>query len=203
MTMPKTAKLVQTAANSISSAKSAVNTILPLPVLIGGSNMYEEGSLDVGCGKFTYKIQEREELTELKEFPQSCYKEDDFEPLASDGVYKDAILEFTGPPCGGVARREQVIKKGDKSTFIHYSTTDSKVPYQYNIWWKDGCTLDNDGPSEVWASNPLMVEKPGHRQCFDNLYRNWKDCNNGGIGGTIQIGCLIYEFKADTNERTW
>ena len=165
--------------------------------------MYEEGSLDVGCGIFGYKVTKHEEITELKEFKQFCYKKDDFEPLAKAGVNKDAIREYTGIPCTGVARPQQVIKKDDKSTFIHWRTSENKVPYQYSIWWKDGCVLADDGPTAAYASNPLMLEKPGHTLCFDNLYRNWKDCNNGGVGGNIQIGCLVYEFKADKNERTW
>lgn len=171
--------------------------------------MYEEGSLDVGCGVFGYKIKEheeqekKEELTELKEFKQFCYKKDDFEPLAKAGVNKDSMRRYTGWPCTGVARRDHIIKKGDKSTFIQWFTTEAKVPYQFNIWWKDGCTLADDRPTEAYAINPLWVDSPDPNTCFNNLRRNWKNCNNGGVGGKIQIGCLIYEFKADKNKRTW
>lgn len=184
-------KLDQQAADIASSTELA-------PVM-----MYEEGSLDVGCGIFGYKVTKREEITELKEFKQFCYKKDDFEPLAKAGVNKKEIWRNTGWPCMGTMLPDSMIKKDDKSTFIHWSTSVKKVPYQYNIWWKDGCTLADDGPTAMYASNPLGVEKPGYELCFRNLHRNWKDCNNGGVGGTIQIGCLVYEFKADKNERTW
>ena len=59
------------------------------------SKMYKEGSLNVGCGTFGYKISEREELTELKELKQFCYKEDDFPSLAKAGVNKGRIKDLT------------------------------------------------------------------------------------------------------------
>jgi hypothetical protein len=163
--------------------------------------MYEEGSLDVGCGTFNYKIHERE-LTELKEYDQFCYKTDDFPKLAKAGVNKKQIGRYADVLCN--AKRYFIIKKDDKSTFIHGSQKAKKVPYQYNVWWKDGCTLADNGPTWMYVGNPLLEEDmPNDDVCRDNLHRNWKDCNNGGVGGRIQIGCLIYEFKADPEDRTW
>lgn len=164
--------------------------------------MYEKGSLDVGCGTFSYSIHKRE-LTELKEFKQFCYKKDDFAPLKGDGVDKLWVGTGTADVCRGKGRRPPMIKKGDKNTFVHQNGKINKVPYQYNIWWKDGCTLADDGPSEVYITNPLVKQDYDSEGCQKYLYRNWRNCNNGGVGGNIQVGCLIYEFKADENERTW
>ncbi|RYP86389.1 hypothetical protein DL770_004894 [Monosporascus sp. CRB-9-2] len=66
----------------------------------------------------------------------------------------------------------------------------------YNIYWKDGCLLDYPGADEVYPANPLNVQDPGHTACQYLLVDNYKKCNNGGVGESIQVGCLVYEFKA-------
>ncbi|KAM0280464.1 hypothetical protein ACHAQH_004043 [Verticillium albo-atrum] len=173
----------------------------------GGVYLYEKGSYDVDCGVFDYKVYKTEPpapppTTELREFDQVCYKKSDFD---SRGGPDDWINYYSAFACAGSGLQEQAIKKGDKSTFIQWTTRTNDIRYQYNVWWVDGCTLANDGPSEVLAANPLMVSDPGHVACQTSLTRNWKDCkdkeDNGGIGGYIQIGCLMYELKTDENLR--
>ncbi len=52
------------------------------------------------------------------------------------------------------------------------------------------------GYNEIYPANPLAVKDPGATACQDLLVDNYKKCNNGGVGGSIQAGCLVYEFKA-------
>lgn len=163
--------------------------------------MYEKGSYDVGCGTFDYKIYNP--FTELIEFPRFCYKPEDLPPLKGD-VSDREVNRGTALPCTGVALPQQIIKKGDTSTFIQVLMLSSNVPYQYNIWWKDGCTLADNGPTSAYAADPLMQgQGAGYTKCQDTLRGNWKGCINGGIGGNVQLGCLVFEFMASEIKRTF
>jgi hypothetical protein len=91
-----------------------------------------------------------------------------------------------------------MIKKGDKSTFVQNVTWFGDAPYQYNIWWREGCTLVHNGPDLVYAADPLLQGNGAAPiKCQETLRWNWKGCTgNGGIGGNVQLGCLVYEFMA-------
>ena len=162
--------------------------------------MYEQGTFDVGCGVFSFKVYKP--TTALKEFNQFCYGVENFAPLGGD-VNGDSVSSYSGFACAGSALDAQKIKAGQKQTFIQFYTNTNSVPYQYNVWWIDGCRLDNNGPTEVSAANPLMIANPGYTICQETLIQNWKNCNNKGVGGTVQLGCLMYEFKTDANKRVF
>ena len=156
--------------------------------------MYEKGSYDVGCGTYEYKIYNP--FTKLVQFPRSCYKTEDVPPLKGD-VHGGSVNHATLLACVGTGRPENIIKKDDKSTFIQTLTWNGKVPYQFNIWWQDGCTLAHNAPTSAYAMDPLMQGRDaGATKCQETLWANWKECINGGIGGFVQLGCLVYEFKA-------
>ena len=55
----------------------------------------------------------------------------------------------------------------------------------------------------MFAANPLMVKDAGYTTCQDTLIGNFKNCNNKGVGGNIQVGCLVFEFKSDKNKRVF
>ncbi|KAK7916910.1 hypothetical protein PG985_010518 [Apiospora marii] len=155
------------------------------------------GELDVGCGNFGYNIHRAK--AELREYDRVCYKKDDFVwkgPISSGHV--TTIAHFYGCP-----DPDKPVRKDDKSTFRHayYVPGPGGEAYQFNIWWKEGCTLDNGGPSEALIANPLDKSPSDRGDCIRYMLDNYRECNNGGVGGTIQVGCLIYEFKADTSER--
>jgi hypothetical protein len=160
--------------------------------------MYSKGKLDVGCGVFDYNIYNP--TTALAEQEQFCYHVEDFAATGGD-IHYDWVSQYSGYACVGTALK--TIKKNDKSTFIQVYTETNDAPYQYNVWWKDGCELENNGPTEVYASNPLNIDDPGHVACQNYLINDYKNCNNKGAGGSIQVGCLIYEFKADRNKRVF
>ncbi|KAB5539434.1 hypothetical protein GE09DRAFT_1248586 [Coniochaeta sp. 2T2.1] len=166
-----------------------------------GIYMYEKGSYDVGCGTYDYRIYNP--FIKLVEFPRSCYKQEEVPPLKGD-VHGGSVKWGTLGPCAGSGRPENIIKKDDKSTFIQKLSWDGKVPYQYNIWWQEGCTLVGNAPTSAYAPDPLMQGRDaGATKCQDTLYLNWEKCNNGGIGGYVQLGCLVFEFKASEILRTF
>lgn len=51
------------------------------------------------------------------------------------------------------------------------------------------------------AANPLARKDAGPRECQNLFIDNYKKCNNGGVGGSVQVGCLVYEFKATHDKK--
>ncbi|KAL0942067.1 uncharacterized protein CTRU02_204830 [Colletotrichum truncatum] len=154
-----------------------------------GNSMATYAEYDVGCGKFSYQISKPTPLT-LQE--RHCFRADEF------GEHKDINPGFQSKyimgACVGTALKENVIRKDNPSSFIHSGTVTNGAPYQYNIYWEEGCILET-GAESVSPAQPLG---PTHEATCANLLRdNFKKCNNGGVGGRIQAGCLVYEFKAE------
>lgn len=62
------------------------------------------------------------------------------------------------------------------------------VNYYYEVKWVDGCKTTVDGQD---PSFPLGGRDPS---CQDLFVRAFKNCDNGGIGGYIDAGCVRYTF---------
>ncbi|KAI0004056.1 hypothetical protein F4779DRAFT_630464 [Xylariaceae sp. FL0662B] len=152
--------------------------------------MPKSAKLDVGCGVFDYNIVGP--TMPLEPQKRKCYGKDDFGSHGDIQRYWQRL--YTGYACTGTALKP--IKRGDSSTFRHFQTVTNGVPYQFNIYWKDGCITDYPGRDEIYASNPQDIKDPGHVACQNLLTDNYDKCYNGGVGGSIQVGCLVYEFKA-------
>ncbi|KAI0903283.1 hypothetical protein F4823DRAFT_619231 [Ustulina deusta] len=151
--------------------------------------MHGSGSLDVGCGVFDYTITPTTPL-EIQE--RHCYGTEDF---GAHGDIHDHDTKFAaGFACAGTGLTP--IKRGDPSTNIVLRAYNKLQPVQLRIYWKDGCVLDYPGLDEIYAANPLDQDNPGSRICQDLLVDNWAKCDNKGVGGNIQVGCLVYDFKA-------
>jgi hypothetical protein len=87
-----------------------------------------------------------------------------------------------------------MIKKNDSSTFISYQRWIYGAPYLYNVHWKDFCELEN-GKTEQDVTDPLGDGwKPEARVCQESLTKAYRGCDNEGTGGSLQAGCLVYEF---------
>ncbi|KAI1420238.1 hypothetical protein F5Y12DRAFT_719727 [Xylaria sp. FL1777] len=147
------------------------------------------GSLDVGCGIFDYMITP---TTPRETQERQCYGADDFGP--HDDIHPRHLRYISGLTCAGTGITP--IKRGDPSTNIVFPAYDKQQPVQMNIYWKDGCVLDYPGTDEVYPANPLELDDPGSTFCQDLLIDNWAKCDNTGVGGSIQAGCLVYDFKA-------
>jgi hypothetical protein len=62
------------------------------------------------------------------------------------------------------------------------------VTYRYTISWIDGC-VTTVGRQDV--SDP--AGEVG-KTCSDIMKDNYLNCDNGGVGGTTQVGCLAMSF---------
>ncbi|KAF7542200.1 hypothetical protein G7Z17_g11791 [Cylindrodendrum hubeiense] len=162
---------------------------------------YKTGTLELGCGTAKYAMHgpddkdetpEDEPKTALVMQNDKCYGADDFGDHGD--IQESSVRGYSGWACAGTAIN--AVKAGKEDTFIHTNSVLNDVPYQYNIYWKDGCELES-GQTEMYPANPLGEENPGHTICQEILIDNYKRCINGGVGGSNQAGCLVYEFKAE------
>ncbi|KAH7131762.1 hypothetical protein B0J13DRAFT_451823, partial [Dactylonectria estremocensis] len=128
----------------------------------------------------------------LKMQNDKCYRADDFGDHCD--IQEIWVRQYSGWACAGTAIN--VVKAGKEDTFRHINAVMNDVPYQYNIYWKDGCELET-GQTEMYPANPLDEDNPGYTKCQEILIDNYKRCNNGGVGGSNQAGSLVYEFKAE------
>ncbi|KAM0229027.1 hypothetical protein ACHAPO_010304 [Fusarium lateritium] len=158
------------------------------------------GQLDLDCGTLTYSIDDGEaEDTDKKSLEwdsdPSCFASDEF------GDHKDVwdhqVKDYATWACRNAD--DSPVKKDDSDSFIFFQRWAWGAPYQYNIWWKDGCELDN-GATEQWANDPL--DDGSSKICEATLFDAWNDCNNGGTGGSWTAGCLVYEFRAEDSGTT-
>ncbi|PNH60636.1 hypothetical protein VD0002_g7021 [Verticillium dahliae] len=152
-----------------------------------GVLMAKSGKVDVVYGTFDYAIEEK---TPLKVFPRFCFAAEAFGDHGD--IQPSMVRDYSSYPC--YRSSAWPIKQGDKSTFRRWATMTNNVPYQFNIYWKHGCV--SEGPDEAYSTDPLNSGKPDYKLCYDTMRDNYRKCNNGGVSGNIQIGCLVYEFKA-------
>ncbi|KAM7214287.1 Peptidase S8/S53 domain containing protein [Rhypophila decipiens] len=60
------------------------------------------------------------------------------------------------------------------------------VTYSYSVQWIRGCT--------EFATMDILTPAP-NEGCWWMLHRTYLDCNNGGVGGYHEVGCLRYTFR--------
>ena len=72
-------------------------------------------------------------------------------------------------------------------------TNKHDVNYDYQVYWVEGCVTDSE------SQNVQYPTKTGPN-CISSLGRTYDKCNNGGIGGSITQGCLVYEFMGGRSD---
>ncbi|KAI8718088.1 hypothetical protein NCS52_00886800 [Fusarium sp. LHS14.1] len=156
---------------------------------------FRSGEVKLSCGTAKYKMNDPQgsPKTKLVKQNEHCYDKDQF------GKHIDveqAGLRWQASYLCTAGIKKPRIKAGDSSTnqdWYHVK------PYQFNTYWRNGCELET-GETEMGILDPLATGTASVDACVDIFYDNWKRCNNGGTGGSVQYGCLVYEFKA-TNEK--
>ncbi|GJN81399.1 hypothetical protein PLIIFM63780_004933 [Purpureocillium lilacinum] len=147
-----------------------------------GDRLFVDTVIDVGCGKYTWHV----------EAPRKPDPKPD-PPKAQDQVCTDKYshpdvpwgAQETWADIGCRDYSDTVMKPGDKPIYWH-----SLFIYflNYQISWVDGCDI----VKEQSAMKPLG--KDDSLDCKTLMVENYQKCNNGGAGGSRQVGCLKYEF---------
>lgn len=148
--------------------------------------MQKKGSIDVGCGVFDYEIAAPAPPPSPPSPPappktprvlhdQLCYRPDEFG--RHDDIHESEVRSLSGWACTGTALK--TIKRDDASTGLAYAFYDNHQPVQYNVYWKDGCELE-DGAEEVYPDNPLGKKDSSDTECQELFIDNYKRCLRRG-----------------------
>jgi len=121
----------------------------------------------------------------LKVNPPVCRDEDDY-PGHAD-VWPGDQYQAAGWFCF-----DDVPKSLGPDEYHYWETTGHHgVRYAFEIEWVDGCRTETETQDPIAPLDPGGDYGP---QCLDLLRNAYKECNNGGVGGYIVVGCLRYEF---------
>ncbi|EWZ45788.1 hypothetical protein FOZG_06005 [Fusarium oxysporum Fo47] len=71
-----------------------------------------------------------------------------------------------------------------------YKETSHGVVYEYKVNWAQDCITDGDTQDIRWP-----LGQAGDITAYSLMRDAFEKCNNGGIGGSIQAGCLVYTFN--------
>jgi hypothetical protein len=64
--------------------------------------------------------------------------------------------------------------------------------YEYRIAWIEGCEGEPQGAAQNVTSSQAQPGDP--RTCREIFVAAYEDCDNGGVGGYVDVGCLRYTF---------
>ncbi|KAH7491008.1 hypothetical protein FOMA001_g3656 [Fusarium oxysporum f. sp. matthiolae] len=71
-----------------------------------------------------------------------------------------------------------------------YKETCHGVVYEYKVNWARDCITDGDTQDIRWP-----LGQAGDITAYSLMRDAFEKCNNGGIGGSIQAGCLVHTFN--------
>ncbi|EQL02485.1 hypothetical protein OCS_01806 [Ophiocordyceps sinensis CO18] len=157
--------------------------------------MAHDGKVDATCGIFEYSISKFEppavdaHAKQVYCNTKADFTGDDFDNLADT----DGDLLDTAVKAGCKQHAQTTVSKDKPVSFNRYKWTGKALVYALGVSWKEGCRLE-DGRTEVTLGNPYGGDFD-ESLCYNLWYNNWKGCNNGGKGGTTQVGCLVYSFR--------
>ncbi|KAJ3549763.1 hypothetical protein NM208_g348 [Fusarium decemcellulare] len=160
---------------------------------------FKSGQMELDCGTIKYSINEPEEEDEDEDVEKTplewrneyCYPADEFGDHKD--VHENQVRNFASGACE-LSHKVPVSRDDPFDTRERIAVGPNPALY-YNVYWKEGCELEN-GETQQLPGNPLNEEDSSTYLCRDTLIDRYLSCNNGGVGGTIEAGCLVYEFKA-------
>ncbi|KAI1812912.1 pectin lyase fold/virulence factor [Poronia punctata] len=126
-------------------------------------------------------------ITPLTRGPIDCFDEADY-PGHADiqaGQQYGFAIDFSGMDVDPIERGPD-----DEPIAARYADR-YDVNYDYRCEWVPGCV------TEVSAQDWITPLGTGTTELtsVDILGDNYDKCNNGGVGGTCQVGCLLYTFE--------
>lgn len=113
--------------------------------------------------------------------PVVCHNEADFKGHAD--ISSGAQFKLAFPLC---IENEEELGPGQHKRA--HNLDQHNISYDYSISWIEGCITTVDRQSVYY---PIGSAGPYCQKVFVQAFT---DCNNGGVGGYIDMGCLRYEF---------
>ncbi|KAJ4263323.1 hypothetical protein NW762_006141 [Fusarium torreyae] len=195
----------------------------------GFLELAREGTIDVGCGNYTYQVDlkasETMSSTELMketsttvatstaapsttEEPEleptqddaaleiqnlQCNSEDDF-PGHAD-INLDSVLWAVNKACTSVKDDNMHMSPVYKPYAIEQEDLDTHQ-HRFTWSWIEDCTMDNEYVVLYDPFDEGEINKAGEYRCTNILYQAWSQCNNGGVGGSQDVGCVRYLIES-------
>ncbi|KAK2004373.1 hypothetical protein LX36DRAFT_431550 [Colletotrichum falcatum] len=134
-------------------------------------------------------------LTPLERQPVQCHREADFPGHADvnwvnqweavhafcDKMAPEVLTSTIHDPAMG---RFPVVFKHR----MRWKDWPHRINYDFFVEWVRGCRTEHHFQK---LSHPLGK---GRDNCYTIMRDNYVQCNNGGVGGSTQAGCLLYTF---------
>ncbi|KAI1081985.1 hypothetical protein F5B20DRAFT_588095 [Whalleya microplaca] len=129
------------------------------------------------------------EMGQVTCFPESRRPLDIYGPVNPDN-YEKAVDKA----CAAFHKKDPKKPYPDDEMWSWlYKTKDGGTPYWFNVGWEDGCKLPGTDKQEQEMEDPLGGGSHTCEKIFkDDIFYH---CNNGGRGGFIEAGCLVYAFE--------
>ncbi|KAA1122416.1 hypothetical protein PGTUg99_037514 [Puccinia graminis f. sp. tritici] len=127
--------------------------------------MTNSGTVEAGCGQYKWTV---------------------IKTLGTDPTpAPPKVSAYTNVACLDSARKN--VKPGGPE--VSFKTVTNGTPYNYKVSWLPAC---KSTVSEMNVHKPLPNDDKN--TCTNLLRKTFTDCKNGGVGGSIDVGCVRYEF---------
>ncbi|TRX94651.1 hypothetical protein FHL15_004423 [Xylaria flabelliformis] len=130
-----------------------------------------------------------EDVTPLTRGPINCFDESDFPGHADiqSGDQDELSGIFSGIDVG--TGDDDTIGPGDMAIRLR-GVDGHGVNYDYSCEWVAGCVTEVDRQSFRFPlGSPSLIT------AYLLVREDYTKCNNGGVGGSCQAGCLLYTFE--------
>ncbi|KAM7211124.1 glucan-beta-glucosidase [Rhypophila decipiens] len=118
--------------------------------------------------------------------PVNCHKESDFPGHADiqSGDQDDFSVDFSG-----LFASDKTLGPGDAPITLR-KRDGHGVNYDFRAEWVSGCktTVDRQGFQYPLGMSQSLIT------AYLLVREDYTKCNNGGVGGSCQVGCLLYTF---------
>ncbi|KAJ0382385.1 hypothetical protein COL922a_012681 [Colletotrichum nupharicola] len=149
-----------------------------------GDRMFYDASVDVGCGKFIWKVEKPEKAPPAPTLGERiCY-----DKHSQYDVHDGQQDGWSSNGCR-LSAAGKTMKARDKEVYWHPVGPGADYHQNFKISWIDGCETS---VAEQNLDSPIEVD--AGVTCASLMRANYKSCNNGGAGGYRDAGCLRYDF---------
>ncbi|CZR36151.1 uncharacterized protein FPRO_03589 [Fusarium proliferatum ET1] len=181
------------------------------------AGLAKKGSIDIGCGTYSYRVSKKADsasttlpsatsqaktktadpkptTTDVKFEIQNlqCNNEDDFRGHVdiSSGAAYDVIFDACTH-----SDKENLYMTSESEPYVkEFKDTDS---HKHRVTWSwiDGCSMKNEKVSVLDPLDEGLLSR-GVMRCVMVLIDAWFGCDNGGVGGSEDVGCVRYKLDS-------
>ncbi|KAG4255329.1 hypothetical protein FPRO04_03862 [Fusarium proliferatum] len=181
------------------------------------AGLAKKGSIDIGCGTYSYGVSKKADsasTTLPSATSQAKTKTADPKPITTDVKFEIHNLQcnneddFRGHVdiSGGAAYdvifdacthsdEENLYMTPESEPYVkEFKDTDS---HKHRVTWSwiDGCSMKNEKVNVLDPLDEGLLSR-GVMRCVMVLIDAWFGCDNGGVGGSEDVGCVRYKLDS-------